>query len=97
MKISAEDVKRFNKKIVEDKTTGCWVWRSKTSSGYPTFRIGKIVVKASRFAYTVQYGSPGKLYVCHHCKKTTWWTWLKKEEELLERSTVNCQTRKPYV
>lgn len=52
-----------------DKTTACWVWKSrKMSSGYGVFSIGGKKYGAHRVSWNLAHGPiPFGLFVCHHC------------------------------
>lgn len=52
-----------------NKTSGCWVWKSRlSSSGYGEFYYHGKNIKAHRFSWVIAHGEiPDGLLVCHHC------------------------------
>lgn len=59
---------RFWSKVDRRGPDECWPWKAGCVHGYGTFRIGKVKIVSSRFAYISTYGDiPDEIFVCHHC------------------------------
>jgi len=61
-----ERIQMFWSKVDIREDSDCWLWKASQADGYGAFYDGKVVVRASRFAYEVTYG-PTDLYVLHKC------------------------------
>jgi len=80
-RFNQEDIDRFTDKIVMTPgplETECWVWTGAKSRGqgnlqwYGSFRIGRIVVRAHKFAYVAigrRVWTKG-LHLDHHCENS---------------------------
>jgi hypothetical protein len=49
-------IKRFARKVVIDKATGCWNWTGCTSHGYGVIGINKKQLLVHRYSYEYHYG-----------------------------------------
>ena len=51
------------------KSDGCWEWIGgrNTAGGYGCFYVNSKRVLAHRYSYTLHFGDPGEMYVCHTC------------------------------
>lgn len=67
-KPSAHEIKRFNKHVILDEFTDCWLWTGATTHGYGQWAFGGRTVYAHVFAYFMQTGFwPFGRHVCHSC------------------------------
>lgn len=59
---------RFWSKVNKRGPNECWPWNAaRNKAGYGIIGWNKKVVEASRIAYILTYGDPGKLHVLHSC------------------------------
>lgn len=67
MNLSERDKIRFWAKV--DRSGECWTWKADLDrDGYGRFSVLHIMKKASRVAWSIEYGSiPEGLNVCHRC------------------------------
>jgi len=60
---------RFDKSIMMEPNTGCWLWTGIHNRGYGMFKVSPQEMKlAHRVSYEIHKGPiPQGLYVCHKC------------------------------
>lgn len=59
---------RFEKKIMPEPNSGCWLWMASINKGYGHLRYKNKIVLAHRLAYELYKGPiPKNTCVCHKC------------------------------
>lgn len=58
-------------RVLFDKETGCWIWKSNNKFRYGYIRINMKAYRVNRLAWEVFRGEiPNGLWVLHHCDNT---------------------------
>lgn len=64
--MKSDAASRFWKKV--EKTETCWIWTARKNGGYGHFGLDHKLVRAHRFAWTLEHGDiPEGLSVLHSC------------------------------
>ncbi len=68
LSFTEKQVERFWSHVGRKNSADCWDWLlGRDSDGYGSVRFSGVTYHASRIAWILTYGDPGRLKVLHHC------------------------------